>query len=155
MNLHCKNIDKRFGMLSSEIWLPHYEFTLMTIALQYPRSLPDAVVRRSYYLLFPNLTTFFPPPHHAHLYADAIDQYPVQPYLDSRRNLLRWLHAIHDYINERKYNASPTTFKAFMDSYRKLARPDPESDHTSRKRNERILYCAVATACIVLIAMYH
>ena len=42
--------------LNPYVWLPHFEFTLQTIAVQYPKK-PNEVTKKKYYEL-PNIDKF-------------------------------------------------------------------------------------------------
>lgn len=90
---------------NSTIWGPHYWFTLFTISMTYPMK-PTNICKKKYYDFFTNLPLFLPDDKSSKLFAGLLDKYPVTPYLDSRDSLMRWLHFIHNRVND--YLGKPT-----------------------------------------------
>ena len=83
-----------------EIWGPHYWFFLHTICMIYPHH-PNDVMKRKYYDFINNLPIFIPIESHASEFSKMLDEYPVTPYLDNRKSLLRWVHYVHNKLNKR------------------------------------------------------
>lgn len=86
--------------LNPEIWGPHYWFFLHTISLNYPKY-PNDVTKKKYYDFISNLPLFIPVETIATYFSKLLDKYPVTPYLDSREAFVKWMHFIHNKINER------------------------------------------------------
>ena len=86
--------------LNAEVWGPHYWFFLHTISLNYPHN-PNASTKRVYYDLIQNMKLFIPVESIAKDFETLMGLYPVSPYLDSRESFVRWMHFIHNKINEK------------------------------------------------------
>lgn len=91
--------------IDSNIWGPHYWFTLFTISMTYPAK-PTNICKKKYYDFFTNLPLFLPTEDASKLFASLLDKYPVTPYLDSQDSLMRWVHFIHNRVND--YLGKPT-----------------------------------------------
>jgi hypothetical protein len=85
--------------LDPEIWGPHYWFFLHTLALSYPHH-PNDITKKKYYEFIQNLPLFIPVESIGNQFSKILDEYPVSSYLDSRDSLVRWMHFIHNKINE-------------------------------------------------------
>ncbi len=86
--------------LDPKIWGPHYWFFLHTITMTYPK-FPNAVTKKKYYEFINNLPLFIPVEIISGEFSKLIDKYPVSPYLDSKESFVRWMHFIHNKINEK------------------------------------------------------
>jgi hypothetical protein len=82
------------------VWGPATWTFLHTTAFTYPEE-PDEVAKRNYYTFFHGLAPFLPDPDAQDLYAKLLHQFPVSAYLDSRKSLVRWVHFIHNRVNDR------------------------------------------------------
>lgn len=83
-----------------EVWGPHYWFFLHTIAFAYPNH-PNEITKKKFYDLIQNMPVFIPDPKMGSEFIHILDEYPVQPYLDSRTALVEWVHYIHNVFNTR------------------------------------------------------
>jgi len=86
-------------LFNPDVWGPHYWFFLHTIAHSYPEY-PNAVSKRKYYDLIQNMPLFIPVSEIGNKFSQLLDRYPVSPYLDNRESFIRWVHFIHNKINE-------------------------------------------------------
>lgn len=86
--------------LDPKVWGPHYWFFLHTVAMTYPHH-PNAVTKKKYYEFIQNLPLFVPVEHISKELEQLIDQYPITPYLDNRDSFVRWMHFVHNKINEK------------------------------------------------------
>ena len=77
--------------LNPYVWLPHFEFTLQTIAVQYPKK-PNEVTKKKYYEFISNIPVFFPIKPLGKSFSNMLNKYPVTPYLDSRTAFMKWTH---------------------------------------------------------------
>jgi|UniRef100_A0A6C0IKJ2 hypothetical protein len=82
------------------VWGPHYWFFLDTIAMTYPKH-PNAVTKKIYYDLIQHFHLFIPVDEHSKFFNKLLSMYPITPYLDDRESFIRWVHFIHNKINER------------------------------------------------------
>jgi hypothetical protein len=85
--------------LNPEVWGPHYWFFMHTVAYAYPES-PNNITKRKYYDLIVNMPLFIPDAEMGNKFAQMLDKYPPSPYLDSRESFMRWIHFIHNKVNE-------------------------------------------------------
>lgn len=86
--------------LDPKIWGPHYWFFLHTVAMTYPLH-PNAVTKKKYYEFIQNIPLFIPVEQISKEFERLIDKYPITPYLDNRDSFVRWMHFIHNKINEK------------------------------------------------------
>ena len=86
--------------LDPKVWGPHYWFFLHTLVMTYPHH-PNAVTKKKYYEFIQNLPLFLPVEEISGEFSKLIDKYPVIPYLDNRDSFVRWMHFIHNKINEK------------------------------------------------------
>jgi hypothetical protein len=86
--------------MDSTIWGPHYWFVLHTIAFNYPIH-PTSITKKIHHRLIYNLHEFMPNRTIATTFEKILKKYPVTPYLDTRADFIKWMHFIHNKINER------------------------------------------------------
>ena len=82
------------------VWGPHFWFFLDTIAMTYPKH-PNAVTKKNYYDLIQHFYLFIPTAEHSNNFNKLLSLYPITPYLDDRESFIRWVHFIHNKINEQ------------------------------------------------------
>jgi hypothetical protein len=102
--------------LDPKIWGPHYWFFLHTVAMTYPRH-PNAVTKKKYYEFIQNLPLFIPVEQISKEFESLIDKYPITPYLDDRDSFVRWVHFIHNKINEKLEKPSMSLNDFFVEYY--------------------------------------
>ena len=86
--------------LDPTIWGPHYWFFLHTIALTYPHR-PNTITKKKYYEFIQNLPLFIPIEKMSTEFSELIDKYPITSYLDNRDSFIKWVHFIHNKINQK------------------------------------------------------
>lgn len=86
--------------MDAAVWGPPYWFFLHTVAHTYPE-VPNAVTKRKYYDLIQNMPLFLPDAEIGNRFSGMLDAYPVSPYLDSRDSFVRWVHFVHNKVNQR------------------------------------------------------
>ena len=84
--------------LDSSIWGPHYWFVLHSISFTYPLH-PTSVVKKKYYDFVHSIPLFLPSIEMGTVFSKLLDEYPVTPYLQSRKSFVSWMHFIHNKIN--------------------------------------------------------
>lgn len=82
-----------------EVWGPHYWFFLHSISYNYPDK-PNKVLKRKYYDFIMNFPVFIPDSKSQKTLIILLDKYPVSPYLDSSVDFQKWVHFIHNKVNE-------------------------------------------------------
>ena len=120
------------------IWGPHFWFTLHTMTLIYPKH-PNAVIKKKYYDFIQNLPVFIPEKESSENFANLLDLYPITPYLDSRESLIKWMHFIHNKVNEilKKKKISIDEFYA---TYYEQYKPKETQFVEYKRWREKILY---------------
>jgi hypothetical protein len=86
--------------LDPKVWGPHYWFFLHTVAMTYPHH-PNSVTKKKYYEFIQNIPLFLPVSEISGEFSKLIDKYPITPYLDNRDSFVRWVHFMHNKINEK------------------------------------------------------
>jgi hypothetical protein len=86
--------------LDPKVWGPHYWFFLHTVAMTYPHY-PNTITKKKYYEFIQNIPLFIPVEQISSEFTKLIEKYPISPYLDNRDSLVRWMHFIHNKINEK------------------------------------------------------
>ena len=127
--------------LDPKVWGPHYWFFLHTLAMTYPHH-PNAVTKKKYYEFIQNLPLFLPVEEVSSNFSKLIDKYPVTPYLDNRDSFVRWMHFIHNKINEELEKPQITLNDFFVTYYNEYKTHD-EKITEYYKLKERIIYFSI------------
>lgn len=109
--------------LDPKVWGPHYWFFLHTIAMTYPHH-PNSVTKKKYYEFIQNLPLFIPVEEISNHLSHLIDKYPIHPYLDNRDSFVRWMHFIHNKINQRLERPDISLSNFFINYYEQYKTPD-------------------------------
>ena len=134
----------------SEIWGPHYWFVLHTIALNYPKH-PNNVTKRKYYDLISNLPLFIPNQDISDEFVILLNKYPLIPYLDSSNTFSKWVHFIHNRINE-KLNKPIISYNEFLMNYEKMY--ITKQDKTMEKYKKRQFYYILLLLLLIILIIY-
>jgi hypothetical protein len=124
--------------LDSTVWGPHYWFFLHTIALCYPLY-PNDVTKKKYYEFIQNLPLMIPVERIGNNFSELINNYPVTPYLDSRESFQKWMHFIHNKINE-KLSLQQITFSESIDKYYHNYKPKRLLEKERLRRKDKFIY---------------
>jgi len=101
------------------VWGPHYWMFLHTVAAHYPIK-PTPAEKKVHYRLIHNFHEFIPHRQIAASFRRLLEQNPVTPYLDSHDDFTRWVHHLHNEVNQQlgKPTISLETHKQqFRDMY--------------------------------------
>jgi hypothetical protein len=135
--------------LDPEIWGPHYWFFINTLALSYPHH-PNDVTKKKYYDFIQNLPLFIPIESIGNNFSKLLDEYPVSSYLDSRDSFIRWVHFIHNKINENLEKPKITLNEFYIKYYEEYKPKDLKMKEYYRWR-EKIIYLLVVISGVSLI----
>jgi hypothetical protein len=141
--------------LNPEIWGPHYWFFLHTITLNYPHY-PNDITKKKYYEFISNLPLFIPVESISSDFSKLLDEYPVSSYLDSRDSFVRWMHFIHNKINE-KMELPKIPIHVFYSTYYDKFKPKEVLDYEDTKWKQQIIYGSVVlllTGTIIYLHKY-
>ena len=120
------------------MWGPHYWFMLHTMALNYP-NYPNAVTKKKYYDFISNMPLFIPVEQIASNFTKLLDVYPVTPYLDSRESFVKWIHFIHNKINESLHKPK-ISLQDFYVKYYDEYKPKDIKHTISTRWKEKLIY---------------
>ena len=137
--------------LEPSVWGPHFWFFLHTIALNYPKY-PNAVTKKKYYDLIQNFHLFIPVENHANDFVKLLNMYPISAYLDNRDSFIRWVHFIHNKINE-KLERPKISLTDFYTKYYDLYKSKGEKYGEYYKLKSRLIYLTMLL-CLVGIIYY-
>ena len=137
--------------LDPKIWGPHYWFFLHTVAMTYPHH-PNAVTKKKYYEFVQNLPLFIPVEEISKELEKLIDLYPVTPYLDNRDSFVRWMHFVHNKINE-KLEKPQITLNDFFVQYYNEYKSQNEKLGEFYKVREKLVYGGILV--LLLGAIYY
>ena len=132
--------------LNPGVWGPHYWFFLHTIALNYPHY-PNDVTRKKYYELINNIPLFIPVESIASEFAKLLDEYPISSYLDSRDEFVRWMHFIHNKINE-KLEQPKIPIHVFYSTYYEQYKPKVVLKIEDNKWKQKVVYTMVIISLV-------
>ena len=135
--------------LDPDIWGPHFWFFLHTIAISYPHN-PNAVTKKKYYELIQNLPLFIPVEKIGNDFNKLLDEYPVTAYLDSRESFVKWMHFIHNKINQRLEKPQISLSEFYIKYYEEYKSTDVKmKEYYKLKR--KIIYVIFLILFVVLI----
>jgi hypothetical protein len=124
--------------LDPKVWGPHYWFFLHTLAMTYPHH-PNAVTKKKYYEFIQNLPLFLPVEEISGEFSKLIDKYPITPYLDNRDSFVRWMHFIHNKINEKLEKPQISLNEFFVKYYDEYKSQDVKL-YQYYKIREKVIY---------------
>jgi len=140
--------------LDAKVWGPHYWFFLHTIAISYPLR-PNAVTKKKYYEFIQNIPLFIPIESIATNFTKLLDEYPITPYLDTRDSFIRWIHFIHNKINQQLEKPN-ITLAQFYEQYYEAYKPKELKNKEYYKWRNRLIYLVIIGLFIWLITyLYH
>ena len=135
--------------LEPKVWGPHMWFFINTIAMTYPNR-PNAVTKKKYYDFMQNLPMFIPIEHMSGEFSKLLDEYPIQPYLDTKESFIRWVWFIHNKINE-KLEKPQITLNEFYKKYYEEYKPKNVKLVEYYKLRSKIINGAIILALIFII----
>ena len=142
------NID-----LASKIWLPNFWFIINTIAIQYPNH-PNEVTKKKYYEFFQNIPVFFPMEPLGNTFVKVLDKYPVNPYLNNRHALMRWVHFIYNQITNPASEQKITLGDYLEKYYHHYIVQEVEDNRIKRKRRKIINFSILVLVFGIGIVLY-
>lgn len=110
--------------LDSSIWGPHYWFFLHSISFTYPLH-PTSVVKKKYYDFVHSIPLFLPSIEMGTVFSKLLVEYPVTPYLQSRKSFVSWMHFIHNKINVLLEKPKYPIAKLYLS----MQQPPPSQQH--------------------------
>ena len=139
--------------LDSKVWGPHYWFFLHTIAITYPLH-PNTITKKKYYEFIHNIPLFIPIDSMSTYFSKLLDEYPVTPYLDTRDSFIRWMHFIHNKINER-LEKPKISLEDFYKDYYEAYKPKQEQWSDWVKKRGKIFYFFLLFSLIAIVYYFY
>jgi hypothetical protein len=139
--------------LDPKIWGPHYWFFLHTMAMTYPHY-PNSVTKKKYYEFIQNLPLFIPVEEISSEFSKLIDTYPITPYLDNRDSFLRWMHFIHNKINEKLEKPTVSLSDFFIEYYNQYKSNNLQT-YEYYKTIKKIVYFVIIILILGIIYYYY
>ncbi len=140
-------------VLDSNVWGPHYWFFLHTVAMSYPHR-PNTITKKKYYDFVQNIPMFIPIESMATNFSKLLDNYPVSPYLDSRDAFIRWMHFIHNKINE-KLEKPKISLEKFYSDYYEAYKPKDVKMYEYYKIRSKLIYLFIILSIIFGIYYFY
>jgi hypothetical protein len=84
--------------MDANVWGPHSWFFLHSITLGYPIH-PTESQKKSYYDFINGLQHTLPCKQCRNHFRQKLSEMPLYPYLDTRKNFVRWMIEVHNRIN--------------------------------------------------------
>ena len=137
--------------LNPDIWGPHYWFTIYTIGLSYPLK-PDSIIKRKYYDFFMNIPIFIPDKEMGKTFSEFLNSYPISPYLDSRESLVKWIHFIHNKLNQYLGKEEVTYYNALNKYYKNYDLKITKKYNDIKNREKYIFFSLLIL--LILIILY-
>ena len=135
--------------LDPKVWGPHYWFFLHTLAMTYPHH-PNGVTKKKYYEFIQNLSLFLPVEDISTEFSKLIDKYPITPYLDNRDSFVRWMHFIHNKINEKLEKPQISLNDFFVKYYDEYKTQDEKLPYYYKIR-EKVIYFGMIFGVVGII----
>jgi len=142
---------KNAKYLDPAVWGPHFWFFLHTLALTYPNH-PNEVTKKKYYEFIQNLPLFLPVESISKEFEHLINTYPVIPYLDNSTSFVKWIHFIHNKINE-KLEKPKMSLNDFHVRYYEQYKSKNEKAYLSFKFREKCIY--IGLVCMMVGIIYY
>jgi hypothetical protein len=130
------------------VWGPPYWFVFHSMAMNYPIH-PTNMEKRNMYKFIENIPEFIPKVSMSKTFRLILKENPVIPYLDTRMDLVKWMHHIHNEMNVR-IGKPPMSLADHLYEYDRLSDPPPQKLVRLWQKNHQIVY----TTMIMLIFMY-
>lgn len=141
------------AVLDPEIWGPHFWFFINTLALNYPNN-PNDVTKKKYYEFIQNLPLFIPVEEIANDFDKLLKLYPVSSYLDSKKSFVKWVHFIHNKINEKLEKPKISLNDFYNNYYNKYKKKDIKFKEFEKWKMQ-ILYAIFMIGGLGIIIYYH
>jgi len=135
--------------LDPNVWGPHFWFFLHTLAMTYPHH-PSSVTKKKFYDFIMNLPLFLPVEAIASDFIKLLDEYPITAYLDNRESLIKWMHFVHNKINE-KLEKPKISLNDFYLRYYEEYKPKDMKFKEYYRFKEKIIYTFVIMGVTGLI----
>lgn len=84
--------------MNPAVWGPHFWFVLHLVSFHYPDP-PNTFDKESFKAFYHAIKEILPCAKCRKHYKTYLSQYPIEPNLDKRIDLIRWVNQIHNFVN--------------------------------------------------------
>ena len=126
--------------MDPEIWGPHAWIFLHSITLNYPNN-PTMYDKQHYKNFFINLHHILPCEWCSKNYIHHLQKYPIDNYLNTKKNLVQWLINIHNEINII-FKKKTINYSEFINIYKNIY---------NKKKSFFNFYHLIIFICILII----
>ena len=137
--------------LDSTIWLPHYQFIMITISLYYPK-FPNDVTKKKYYDFIQNIPLFFPQNPLGNKCLSLLDEFPVTPYLDSRLSFMKWVNFMNNKLNTAIGHPPEELYESLEKYYEEYK---PKEIKTKQIAQTRKKYIQFGSALLIIFGIIY
>ena len=99
-----------------------------------------------------NIPLFIPDEKMGNQFSNLLDKYPVSSYLDSRESFVKWIHFIHNRVNEELNKQEVDYYKSIDDYYEHYKKVDLSPLEQFKER--KIINTLVVFSIIVFLICY-
>lgn len=86
--------------MDPKVWGPHFWFVLHLVSFNYPDK-PSTFQKEAYAAFYHSVKDILPCPTCRQHYQNYLSQYPIQPHIDERLHLVKWVIQIHNFVNNK------------------------------------------------------
>lgn len=133
--------------MDPEIWGPNAWVLLHTITLVYPHK-PTNNDKQIYKNFFTNLYKILPCDWCSHNYKIHLNKYPIDNYLNSKKNIVQWLINIHNETNKTLNKNIYFTYDNFITKYKEIYKQNNTS-------NYQILLLLIILIIVFILIKYY
>lgn len=130
--------------MEPEIWGPPGWIFLHTITLNYPHR-PTIYHKEKYKNFFLNLQNVLPCKYCSHNYMLHLKKYPIDNFLDSKKQLVQWLIHIHNEVNII-FKKKTITYDEFIKIYKNI--------YNKKKTNYLKIFIIIFSIIICIISIF-
>lgn len=129
--------------MDPEIWGSSAWLFLHTITLNYPNN-PSFYDKQYYTGFFKNLEHVLPCDFCSHNYKLHLEKYPIENYLNSKKDLIQWLIHIHNEVNII-FNKKKMTYDEFILIYKNIY---------NKKKSYFYIYLIIILVIIISVIVF-
>lgn len=146
--------------MNPSVWGPHFWFILHLVSFHYPDP-PNTFDKESIKSFYHSVKEILPCAKCRKHYKTYLSQYPIEPNLDRRIDLIKWVIQIHNFVNVRLGKpvlADNEVFSIYasLDPISPFAKVDIRRVEIEKKaaRIQRLIVWIVLVALLALIILY-
>jgi len=142
------------------VWGPHFWFVLHLVSFHYPDP-PNTFDKESYKAFYHSIKEILPCAKCRKHYKTYLSQYPIEPNLDKRIDLIRWVIQIHNFVNVKLNKPALRDIDVFaiyanLDPVSPFAKIDAIRATANKKetRIPRLTIWSILLAILAIIVIY-